>query len=154
MELQGLLLPGRGTSISLTIDIDSEMAAELNQFGPRLEATLILHVALGKDHFVPVSASYGVFFFFFPLVQIVCSALFRGSGFLFMYGRIYPSFHCLIRADVLRKHAVLPDTPQGAHKGRWVCERPADRRRGEECAEGSHETRKPDDVWRRSRCGK
>jgi hypothetical protein len=46
--------------MSLTIDIDGEMAAELNQFRPKLEATLILHVGLGKDHFVPVSATYGM----------------------------------------------------------------------------------------------
>lgn len=45
--------------MSLTIDIDGEMAAELNQFRPKLEATLILHVELGKDHFIPVSATYG-----------------------------------------------------------------------------------------------
>ena len=42
------------------IDIGGEMAAELNQFRPKLEATLILHVGLGKDHFVPVSATYGM----------------------------------------------------------------------------------------------
>lgn len=47
--------------MTLTIDIDGEMAAELNQFRPKLEATLILHVGLGKDHFVPVSANYGTF---------------------------------------------------------------------------------------------
>ena len=46
--------------IALTIDIDGEMAAELNQFRPKLEATLILHVGLGKDHFVPVSGTYGM----------------------------------------------------------------------------------------------
>ena len=38
------------------------MAGELNQFRPRLEATLILHVGLGKDHFIPVSATYGALF--------------------------------------------------------------------------------------------
>ena len=47
-------------AVALTIDIDGEMAAELNQFRPKLEATLILHVGLGKDHFVPVSATYGM----------------------------------------------------------------------------------------------
>ena len=46
--------------MTLTIDIDGEMAAELNQFRPKLEATLILHVGLGKDHFIPVSAIYGM----------------------------------------------------------------------------------------------
>jgi len=44
----------------LTIDIDGEIAAELNQFQSKLEATLILHVGLGKEHFVPVSATYGM----------------------------------------------------------------------------------------------
>jgi len=53
-----LLLPDESTVIPLTIDIDGEMAAELNQFRPKLEATLILHVGLGKDHFVSVSATY------------------------------------------------------------------------------------------------
>lgn len=46
--------------IALTTDIDGEMAAEMNQFRSKLEATLILHVGLGKEHFVPVSATYGV----------------------------------------------------------------------------------------------
>ena len=48
--------------MQLTIDIDGEMAGVLNQFRPRLEATLILHVGLGKDHFIPVSATYGALF--------------------------------------------------------------------------------------------
>lgn len=55
------MLPGESTAIALTIDIDVEMAVELNQFRPRLEATLILHVGLGKDHFVTASANYGTF---------------------------------------------------------------------------------------------
>ncbi|KAF9788098.1 DNase I-like protein [Thelephora terrestris] len=54
----GLLLPDESVTVSLTIDINCEMAAELNRFRPRLEVTLILHVGLGKDHFVPVSAKY------------------------------------------------------------------------------------------------
>jgi phosphatidylinositol-bisphosphatase len=57
-----LLLPDERTTVQLTIDIDGEMAGELNQFRPRLEVTLILHVGLGKDHFVPVSAAYGALF--------------------------------------------------------------------------------------------
>jgi len=56
--MTGLLLPDESTVVSLTIDIDGEMAAELNQFRPKLAATLILHVGLGKDHFIPVSATY------------------------------------------------------------------------------------------------
>jgi hypothetical protein len=47
--------------VPLTIDIDGETAAELTQFRRRLEVTLILHVGLGKDHFIPVSANYGMF---------------------------------------------------------------------------------------------
>ena len=54
------MLPDESTVMTLTIDIDGEMAAELNQFRPKLEATLILHVGLGKDHFIPVSAIYGM----------------------------------------------------------------------------------------------
>jgi hypothetical protein len=57
---QGLLLPEESAIITLTIDICGEMATELNQFRPQLEATLILHVGLGKDHFVPLSANYGM----------------------------------------------------------------------------------------------
>lgn len=54
------MLPDESTLIPLTIDIDDEMAAELNQFRPKMEATLILHVELGKEHFIPVSATYGM----------------------------------------------------------------------------------------------
>ncbi|KAF9653656.1 DNase I-like protein [Thelephora ganbajun] len=56
--MTGLLLPDESAAITLTIDIDGEVAAELNQFRPKLEVTLILHVGLGKDHFIPVSANY------------------------------------------------------------------------------------------------
>ena len=58
--------------MSLTIDIDGEMAAELNQFRPKLEATLILHVGLGKDHLIPVSATYGM----------CCSTILHSADFL------------------------------------------------------------------------
>lgn len=54
------MLPDESMVVSLTIDIDGEIAAEMNQFRPKLEATLILHVGLGKDHFIPVSATYGM----------------------------------------------------------------------------------------------
>lgn len=63
--------PDKSTVIALTIDIDGEIAAELNQFRSKLEATLILHVGLGKDHFIPVSATYGT---------SLRSAVFSGLG--------------------------------------------------------------------------
>ena len=97
--------------MTLTIDIDGEMAAELNQFRPKLEATLILHVGLGKDHFIPVSAIYGM-----------SLHNFWGSG---LYLGIYTGFHCVIRANVLREHALLLDAAQGADKGGEVYGRPA-----------------------------
>jgi len=81
-------------AIALTIDIDGEMAAELNQFRPKLEATLILHVGLGKEHFVPVSATYGT---------SLRSPVFWGLGDL-------RELHCVISADVLREHAHVSNT--------------------------------------------
>jgi phosphatidylinositol-bisphosphatase len=81
MERQGLLLPDESVTVSLTIDIDCEMAAELNRFRPRLEVTLILHVGLGKDHFVPVSAKYGMSQ---PVRHLPMLHTFLGPGFLFV----------------------------------------------------------------------
>lgn len=112
------MLPDESIAIPLTIDIDGETATELNQFRPRLEATLILHVGLGKDHFVPVSAEYGTFS---SDRHLPTFRTFLGPGFLFVYWRIYAGFHCVIRTDVLCKHAHLLDTPQWADKGREVC---------------------------------
>jgi hypothetical protein len=80
-----LLLPDESAALTLTIDIDEEMAAELNQFRPRLEATLILHVGLGKDHFVPVSGDYGTL-----LVGLHPHTL--HSLFVFLGGEIWVPF--------------------------------------------------------------
>ena len=107
--LQDLLLPGESAVLTLTVDIDGEMAAELNQFRPKLETTLILHVALGKDHFVPVSGNYGAFF----------------SPLTFCWGIYSRASIVLIRADVLREHAFLLDAPQGSDKEDGVGRRPA-----------------------------
>lgn len=54
----GLLLPGEAVDIALTATINDEAAAELNRDRRRVEQTLILHVLMGKDHFVTVSGDY------------------------------------------------------------------------------------------------
>ena len=124
-------------AIALTVDIDGEMAAELNQFRPKLEATLILHVGLGKDHFVPVSGSYGM---------SLSSAVFGALCACVHVGDLRER-RCVISADVLREHAHTPDAAQEPHKGGEVYGRPVLRRGGEECPKGSDETRQPHDVW-------
>lgn len=65
---------------------------------------------------------------------------------------IYTSFHLVIRANVLCKHARVLDPAQEPDKTGKVCERPVLRRRGEERTEGGDETRQPHDVWG-CRCG-
>lgn len=117
------------------------MAVELNQFRPRLEATLILHVGLGKDHFVTASANYGTFaelhlhtprlfllflsFLSHPFFIVLLFYFLGGGARVSLYWRIYARFHCVIRANVLREHAFLPDPPQGADKGGEIDGRPA-----------------------------
>ncbi|KAF9224893.1 DNase I-like protein [Gyrodon lividus] len=54
----GLLRPHESTTITLLAYVDNESAAKLNLGPPRLECTLILHTALGKDHFIAVSGNY------------------------------------------------------------------------------------------------
>lgn len=89
--------------IVLTIDIDGERAAELNQFQSKLEATLILHVGLGKEHFVPVSAIYGTSLRFSLRLQF-----FWGWCVRVVLG-IYAIFLCVIRANVLCEHPRVLD---------------------------------------------
>lgn len=45
-------------TILLSAYVDKGSAAELNLGSPTLECTLILHTALGKDYFLPVSGHY------------------------------------------------------------------------------------------------
>ncbi|KII91616.1 hypothetical protein PLICRDRAFT_514320 [Plicaturopsis crispa FD-325 SS-3] len=54
----GLLLPGETASINITIYVDNDAAARLNLTSPKMDTTLILHTALGKDHFISITGHY------------------------------------------------------------------------------------------------
>ncbi|RPD60669.1 DNase I-like protein [Lentinus tigrinus ALCF2SS1-7] len=54
----GLVLPGEKVDVTLTAQVDEELASKLNLGQAHLEDTLVLHTALGRDHFVAVSADY------------------------------------------------------------------------------------------------
>ncbi|KAF9238067.1 DNase I-like protein [Melanogaster broomeanus] len=54
----GLLRPHESTTVTVLTYVDNESAAKLNLGPSRLECTLILHTALGKDHFIAVSGDY------------------------------------------------------------------------------------------------
>ncbi|TBU57913.1 DNase I-like protein [Dichomitus squalens] len=56
--MAGLVLPGKKTEIILTAYVDDAAAAQLNLGNARLEDTLVLHTALGRDYFVAVSGDY------------------------------------------------------------------------------------------------
>lgn len=59
---QGLLLPEEDVHITLCVLVTEETASRFNLGPYRLEHTLILHVARGKDHFVALGADYGTRF--------------------------------------------------------------------------------------------
>lgn len=54
----GLLRPGESSTITVTVFVDNSSASRLNLLPPRLDFTLILHTALGKDHFISVTGEY------------------------------------------------------------------------------------------------
>lgn len=54
----GLLRPGELSTIIVTVFVDNSSASQLNLAPPRLNFTLILHTALGKDHFISVTGEY------------------------------------------------------------------------------------------------
>ncbi|KAH9933096.1 DNase I-like protein [Amylocystis lapponica] len=56
--MTGLVLPGEQTSIRLTSYADKAAATRMNLEAVRLEDTLILHTALGKDHFILITGEY------------------------------------------------------------------------------------------------
>ncbi|CDO76134.1 hypothetical protein BN946_scf184332.g4 [Trametes cinnabarina] len=56
--MTGLVLPGEKAEISLTAYVDDAIASQLNVSSTRLEETLVLHTALGRDHFVAVTSDY------------------------------------------------------------------------------------------------
>lgn len=45
-------------NITLLAYVDDNAASELNLRPPRLECTLILHIALGQDYFIVVNGDY------------------------------------------------------------------------------------------------
>jgi len=45
-------------NITILAYIDDDAASELNLRPPRLECTLILHIALGQDYFIVVNGDY------------------------------------------------------------------------------------------------
>ncbi|KAI0672159.1 DNase I-like protein [Trametes maxima] len=56
--MTGLVLSGEQAEISLTVYVDETSAPQLNMGVTRLEETLVLHTALGRDHFVAIAAEY------------------------------------------------------------------------------------------------
>ncbi|OAX42254.1 DNase I-like protein [Rhizopogon vinicolor AM-OR11-026] len=54
----GLLRPGESLTITATAFVDNLAASRLNLASPSLDCTLILHTALGKDHFISVTGEY------------------------------------------------------------------------------------------------
>ena len=45
--------------MTLTAHIDDVLASQLNLGHTRLEDTLVLHIAHGRDHFIAISGEYG-----------------------------------------------------------------------------------------------
>ncbi|KAF9484055.1 DNase I-like protein [Pholiota conissans] len=56
--LTGILLPDEVITITLSVQIDKDIAAILNTRPKDLSATLILHTMMAKDHFISVSGEY------------------------------------------------------------------------------------------------
>ncbi|KAF9460415.1 Endonuclease/exonuclease/phosphatase [Collybia nuda] len=56
--MHGLILPSEVALITLTAYVDNNSAPTLNLSPKTLEATLILHTILGKDHFISVTGEY------------------------------------------------------------------------------------------------
>ena len=53
------MLPGQTVEAVLTAHIDNDLASQLNLGHTRLEDTLVLHTAHGRDHFIAISGEYG-----------------------------------------------------------------------------------------------
>ncbi|KAL0945822.1 hypothetical protein HGRIS_012107 [Hohenbuehelia grisea] len=56
--LAGFLLPGETAPITFTLIINNKTAAQLNPVRKTLNTALVLHTALGKDHFISIAADY------------------------------------------------------------------------------------------------
>ena len=52
-------MPGENAELSLSVLVDDTIASQLNMGATHLEETLVLHTALGRDHFVAVTGDYG-----------------------------------------------------------------------------------------------
>lgn len=57
---QGLVLPGETAEIAISAHIEGATASQLNLGNTHLEDTLVLHTALGREHFIAVSGDYGI----------------------------------------------------------------------------------------------
>lgn len=71
---QGLVLPGETVEIAISAHVNGTTASQLNLGGTHLEDTLVLHTALGRDHFIAVSGDYGIF----VATSSLASSLIRG----------------------------------------------------------------------------
>ncbi|KAH9848135.1 DNase I-like protein [Lenzites betulinus] len=56
--MTGLVRPGEKAEISLTVYVGDSTASRLNVGSTRLEETLVIHTALGRDHFVAIGGEY------------------------------------------------------------------------------------------------
>ena len=56
-------MPGEKTELTLSVLVDDSIASQLNVGITHLEETLVLHTALGRDHFVAVTGDYGMPFY-------------------------------------------------------------------------------------------
>ncbi|KAI0329804.1 DNase I-like protein [Cubamyces sp. BRFM 1775] len=56
--MTGLVMPGENAELSLSVLVDDTIASQLNMGATHLEETLVLHTALGRDHFVAVTGDY------------------------------------------------------------------------------------------------
>ncbi|OBZ76964.1 Inositol polyphosphate 5-phosphatase OCRL-1 [Grifola frondosa] len=57
-RMTGLVLPGEKIIISLSALVENATAARLNLAQTHLEDTLVLHTALGRDHFISITGDY------------------------------------------------------------------------------------------------
>ncbi|PIL28841.1 hypothetical protein GSI_08887 [Ganoderma sinense ZZ0214-1] len=57
-DMTGLVLPGKTVEIAISAHIDGATASQLNLGNTHLEDTLVLHTALGREHFIAVSGDY------------------------------------------------------------------------------------------------
>ncbi|KAJ8488584.1 hypothetical protein ONZ51_g3464 [Trametes cubensis] len=56
--MTGLVMPGEKAELTLSVLVDDSIASQLNVGITHLEETLVLHTALGRDHFVAVTGDY------------------------------------------------------------------------------------------------